>query len=190
MDRRELLRILGSTAAFAGWSPTRLEGLLVPGGTARSQVSFFDATERGALTAFADAVIPATDTPGAVETGSVEFVELVVSRVFDVGEQGRFRAGLAELDSRARAGGAPSFEGSGPEVRTRILETMQEQGSKVAEAAQEPSGSFFHTARNLIMEGHYTSEVGMKAEQGFVPIPGRYDGSVPVEEVTRGGVDG
>ncbi|HSM07346.1 MAG TPA: gluconate 2-dehydrogenase subunit 3 family protein [Longimicrobiales bacterium] len=185
MERRTLLRILGATAAFAGWSPAELEALLTPGGRLRQEVALFGPEERAALTAFADTVLPATDTPGAVEVGSVDFVELIVSRTWDPDGQRRFRDGLAELDRRARDAGAPSFDAASALVRTAILEEMQASGRR---RMRDGGGrSFFHEARNLVMEGYYTSEAGMKEELGFVPIPGRYDGSVPVEQRTRGG---
>jgi len=190
MERRTLLRILGTTAAFAGWTPAELDALLTPAGTLRQEVAVFGPDERAALMAFADTVLPATDTPGAVEVGSVEFVELIVSRTWDDAGKRRFRDGLAELDRRAEAAGAPSFAAATPAVRTRVLEEVQASGRQRVRATGDRSASFFHAARNLVMEGYYTSEMGMKEEQMFVPIPGRYDGSVPVEQVMRGGADG
>ena len=48
MDRRHLLKLLGTTGAFAGWTPVQLEALLTPGGTRRAGMAFFtDAQRKG-----------------------------------------------------------------------------------------------------------------------------------------------
>ena len=79
MDRRHLLKVLGTTAAFAGLSTVELEALLTPGGTRRAGMAFFTDAQREAITAFSDLIIPTTDTPGAVEAGVVEYIELMES---------------------------------------------------------------------------------------------------------------
>lgn len=187
MHRRDLLKLLGATAAFAGWDPRRLEALLVRGGTVAAGVDFFTADQREAVAAFADLVIPATDTPGAVDVGTVEFVELIVSRWYDDAERARFMRGLAHLDDHAVALGGTRFAHAGVAMQRAILEGLQAEGNALRAADPEAPPGFFHQARGLVLDGYYTSEVGMREELVFVPIPGRYDGAAPLSEVTRGG---
>jgi len=190
MDRRHLLKLLGTTAAFAGWTPERLEALLSPGGTIREGVSFFTPAQREAMTAFADRIIPTTDTPGAIETGTVEFIEIVVSELFEVEDRERFLRGLRHLDEHTESLSGVRFAHAGEATQTAVLEGLQAEGNALREAAgddEDVPDSFFHQARRLVLEGYYTSEVGMKEELGFVEIPGRFEGAAPLTSVTRGG---
>ena len=190
MDRRHLLKLLGTTAAFAGWTPARLEALLTPGGIDREGLAFFTPAQREAMTAFADRIIPTTDTPGAVETGTVEFIEIVVSELYELEDRERFMRGLAHLDEHTESMAGVRFAHAGRATQTAVLEGLQAEGNALREAAaadEDVPESFFHEARRLVLEGYYTSEVGMKEEQGFVEIPGRFDGAVPLTQLGRGG---
>jgi gluconate 2-dehydrogenase gamma chain len=189
MDRRHLIRLLGTTAAFAGWTPLELDALFRPGGTVRAGVGFLTLEQREALTAFADRIIPTTDTPGAVDAGAVEFIEVLLSELYDVVSRERLLRGLAHLDQHAVAMTGLRFAHAGEAVQTAILEGLQAEGNALRDAARDDEdvpASFFHEARGLVLEGYYTSRVGMLEESRFVPIPGRFDGAAPLSEVIRG----
>jgi glucoside 3-dehydrogenase (cytochrome c) hitch-hiker subunit len=185
MDRRHLLKLLGTTAAFAGWTPLELEALLKPGGTQRAQVAFFTDAQREAMTAFCDLIIPTTDTPGSVEIGGVEYIELIVSEWYDDEEQGRFMRGLAHLDEHTQAVAGTPFAQADETRQVAILTGLEAEGRMLTEADPDADESFFHQARGLVLHGYYTSEVGMKDEQMFVERPGFYEGDVPLVEITR-----
>ena len=190
MDRRHLLKLLGTSAAFVGWTPFDLEALLTQGGTLRANVAFFTDAQRETVTAFTDLIIPTTDTPGAVEAGGVEYMELIVSEWYNPEERERFMRGLAHLDDHSEALTGVRFPYAGPERQTAILKGMEAEGRSLADADPEASQSFFHQARGLVLHGYYTSEIGMKEELLFVGIPGRYDGYAPLSEISRtGGAD-
>ncbi len=187
MDRRHLLKLLGSTAAFAGWTPGELEALLTPGGMLRADMAFFTDAQREAITAFSDLIIPTTDTPGAVEAGVVEYIELIVSEWYNPGERERFMRGLAHLDEHTESMTGVRFAHADEERQTAILKGMEAEGRALMEADLDAPESFFHQARRLVLHGYYTSEIGMKEELLFVGIPGRYDGYAPLSEISRAG---
>ena len=187
MDRRHLLKILGTTAAFAGLSPLELEALLTPGGTRRAGWAFFTEAQREAITAFSDLIIPTTDTPGAVEAGVVEYIELIVSEWYHDGERERFMRGLAHLDEHAESTTGVRFAYAGQARQTAILKGMEAEGRALAESDPDAEQSFFQQARGLVLHGYYTSEIGMKEELLFVGIPGYYDGFAPISEISRAG---
>lgn len=185
MDRRHLIKLLGGTAAFAGLSPLQLEALLVPGGTRRAGMAFFTEAQREAVTAFSDLVIPTTDTPGAVEAGGVEYIELIVSEWYNTEERERFMRGLAHLDEHSESIAGVRFAYAGEARQIAMLTGMEAEGRALMESDPDAAQSFFHQARGLVMHGYYTSEIGMKEEMMFVGLPGRYDGYAPLSEISR-----
>ena len=187
MDRRHLLKLLGTTTAFAGLSSAELEALLTPGGTRRAGMAFFTDAQREAVTAFSDLIIPTTDTPGAVAAGVVEYIELIVSEWYNARERERFMRGLAHLDEHTESTTGVRFAYAGVERQTAILKGMEAEGRALMEADLDGAESFFHQARRLVLHGYYTSEIGMKEEMLFVGIPGRYDGYVPLSQISRAG---
>ena len=187
MDRRHLLKLLGTTAAFAGLTSVELEALLTPGGTRRAGLAFFTDAQREAVAVFSDLVIPTTDTPGAVEAGGVEYIELMVSEWYDSEERERFMRGLAHLDEHSESLTGVRFAYAGEERQTAILQGMEAEGRALMDADLDAPESFFHQARGLVLHGYYTSEIGMKEEMLFVGIPGRYDGYTPLSQISRAG---
>ncbi len=185
MDRRDLLKLLGTTAAFAGLNPLELEALLTPGGTRRAGMAFFTDAQREAITAFSDLILPTTDTPGAVEAGGVEYIELIVSEWYNTGERERFMRGLAHLDEHTEATTGVRFAHTAEERQTAILKGMEAEGRALMEADPDAPESFFHQARGLVLHGSYTSEIGMQEELLFVGLPGRYDGYAPLTQISR-----
>jgi gluconate 2-dehydrogenase gamma chain len=189
MDRRHLLKVLGTTATFVGLSPLELEALLTPGGTRRAGWAFFTEAQREAVTAFSDLIIPTTDTPGAVEAGVVEYIELIVSEWYHDEERERFMRGLAHLDDHAESTTGVRFAYSGEARQTAMLRGMEAGGRALEQADPDAEQSFFRQAKSLVLHGYYTSEIGMKEELLFVGIPGYYDGYASIAEITRAGGD-
>ncbi len=190
MDRRHLLRILGTTATAAGLSPGQLAALLPQGSRRRPESAFFTAEQREAVAALSEAIIPETDTPGAVEAGVVEFIEMIVSEWMRPDERERFMRGLAHVDDHTEAQAGVRFAYSGEATQTAILSGLEAEGRVLMDEDEEAPAPFFHHLRSLVLSGYYTSEIGMKQELLWQEIPGRFDGCVDLTEVTRQTVEG
>lgn len=185
MERRQLLKLLGASAAAVGLTPGQVAALLGPGAPRRPSRAFFTEAQREAVTVFADLVIPETDTPGAVEAGAVDFIEMIVSEWYDAEERERFMRGLAHLDAHSESVTGVRFAHAGEARQTAILEGLQAEGRTLRELDDDAPTPFFHQARGLVLHGYYTSEIGMREELRYRPYPGRYEGCVDVSEVTR-----
>lgn len=186
MDRRQLLRLLGASATAIGLSPARARALLAPEVPRRASRPFFTEEEREAVTVLADRIIPETDTPGAVEAGVVDYMEMIVSEWMDPEERERFMRGLRHLDTHAESVAGVRFAGAGEARQVAILAGLEAEGRALAERDPEAPTSFFHRSRALVLHGYYTSEVGMLEELRYRPLPGRFEGCVDVASVTRG----
>ena len=196
MDRRDLLRTMGATAALAGLSPDQLSALLAPGAPRVPARAFFTAEQREAVDALVDAIIPETDTPGAVEAGVTDYIELIVAEWYQADERERFMRGLAHVDEHSEALGGVRFAYAGASAQVAILTGLEAEGMELMRSASgvgerlDAPRPFFHQFRSLVLHGYYTSEIGMRDELLFRRIPGSFNGCVDVTEVTRSTVQG
>lgn len=121
----------------------------------------FTPAESRAMEAFAAQIIPSDGaTPGAREAGAARFVDRALGTAFFAGSVPLIRAGLADLDSRARANGAVrAFAGLTP-------------GQQVAIMRQVEHGDFFRTARTLVIIGTFAdpSYGGNRGQVGWTMI--------------------
>lgn len=185
MERRRLLGLLAASAAAIGLSPRQAAALLRARAPRTPTLAFFTADQRAAVTALADRMIPDTDTPGAVGAGVVDYAEMIVAEWLNDAERERFMRGLAHLDAHADAVAGVRFAQSGDARQIAILKGMEAEGLALQDLDPDAPASFFHQARALVLHGYYTSEVGMREELLYQPIPGRFDGCADVAEVTR-----
>jgi len=99
--------------------------------------------EANALRAFAAQIIPSGDgQPGAVEAGAVEFVDRALGMAYFAELVPVMRAGLADLDTRARPLGARDFASL----------PNEQQVTTMREIEREP---FFAAARTLVIIGTF-----------------------------------
>jgi hypothetical protein len=171
MHRRELLRLLGTTALLA-LVPPSAEGAFRFGQAAHRAARAHDlqalsAVQAELVTTVADLIIPRTDPPGASDVGVTEFVDHLLANWYHDDERDRFLAGLAELDRRS--GG--SFTALAVERQTALLEVLDgvpgEPGSAEAGFAQ---------LKSLTVYGYFTSERVVKEVTHEPVIPGRFEG--------------
>lgn len=124
------------------------------------------------VAAIAERILPRTDTPGAREAGVPEFIDLMFGRYLGETERESLRAGLAAL------------EADGPRGFAQLPADRQDDRLRQLAASTAPRESgFFRQMRELTLLGYFTSELVGKNVLHFDPIPGRYDGCVPLTEV-------
>ena len=85
-------------------------------------------------------------------------------------EQEAFYAGVAKVDAASRKAHAKPFVDLTPAQRTEIVREI---------ALHETD--FFKRLRELTVTGYFTSEIGATQALEFLPIPGRFDGDVPMQ---------
>lgn len=160
MKRRDLL-----TGVFAGagvWhSPraacqTHVHGQLVPGpgnpapgaSTAPWEPLLFDEHQAATVEALVERIIPATDTPGAKEARVVEYIDLVLHDG-DAARRHRFLEGIGWLDGQAIRRHQAPFLRLSEEEQNALLTEIQES-------------EIFRLAKELTVEGYYTSRIGIE----------------------------
>jgi hypothetical protein len=130
-----------------------------------------------------DHILPATDTPGARTLGVHQFIDALVAESYPADARASFVAGLAEIDARAQQRRGQSFLRATPSVQRALLDELDREVFATTPAPSRPC--FFRTLKKLTLVGYYTSEIGATRELHHAPVPGRYDGCVPLAQVGR-----
>jgi len=166
IQRREILRILGTAAAvaqFPGFSKWTFACGHV--GNAALQIKpavyhpqFFSSTEYGLVERLADMIIPSDGTPGAREAGVAEFIDFMVAADPEV--QYAFRTGLTWLNAHSERRLGKRFLDLPPEQQTSLLEPLAYK--EKARPGEDEGREFFHRFREYTVNGFYTSEIGFK----------------------------
>lgn len=162
MNRRELLQ-----AAIGGGAGVALIGLrracLAAADLEAPPANLvLDDRERELLAAISECIIPATDTPGAIEAGVPQFVELILSDWHTAEERRPVLEGMAKLDADCRAAHGEGFAACGAAEQTQALAAVQ-------------GSTMFSMLKSLVVNGYFTSEAGASTLPGGAnPMPGVY----------------
>lgn len=198
MERREVIRLLATAAvlpAFPQELLTLCQGVhaqMASTTALRTLGAHQDAT----VTAMAELIIPATDTPGAKAARVNEFIDLVLAEWYSEKDRARFLAGLADVDARSRALFGKDFVDCAENQQADILTALDAELARAREAIgrgssgrrglpSKPEKNFFFMLKQLTLVGYYTSEIGAVQELNYVMIPSRYQGCVPVDDGTK-----
>jgi gluconate 2-dehydrogenase gamma chain len=188
VDRRALLGWMVATGGLSALNRLSAADLLAMGRDAhalpaapRDDVPALDARTAAIVTAAAERIIPATDTPGATQANVTEFIETMLSGWYAPAERDRFVSGVHELDGRATAQYACAFAACKPSEQDALLEGYDRVVNDLR-AAHDPSvnAHWFATLKYLTVWGFCTSEVGMRDVLHSWPQPMRYDGNAAV----------
>ena len=178
LSRRDAIKraavILG-----AAISPSLLAGLMSaepPAAAAAGRPLYLNAKQFEIAAAAAGRIIPRTDTPGAGDVGVPGFIDLMYGKYLSEPEKELFRHGLAELEAASVQADQRAFSEQSPVRQDSLLRRM-------AAGSPQPEKTFLQQIRELTLVGYFTSEVVGKNVLHFDPVPGRYDGCVPISEV-------
>jgi Gluconate 2-dehydrogenase subunit 3 len=141
-------------------------------GTPANNPNFkFTLGQEDTLEEFCEMIIPTTSTPGAKAAGVPAFIRKMVADCHTMKDQKVFAEGLDLLDTQARRFYGTPFATTDPEKRTILLKETEATGS-----------DFWKMAKNLVVTGYFTSEIGLTQNTRYEMAPGRYDGSAPYKK--------
>lgn len=128
--------------------------------------------------AVADRILPRTDTPGAADVGVPAFIDRLYGDFMTPVEQKMLTDGLDAVDAAAKSAHGGAFTSLTADQKDALLRT-------IARAEEGTPAGFFRLIRSATILGYFTSEeVGRKVLH-YDPVPGRYEGCVPIEQVGR-----
>lgn len=178
MDRRSALK----TASI-------LLGGALSVGTVSTVISSCQTTETGegwtaqilsksqvkTLAEVVDIILPATDTPGAKELLVHQYVDKFIAECLKKEEQDKVIKGLDDINAKA----GNDFAGASAEEQLTILTAYDK-------AAAKDGSHFFRRLKGLTIMGYFSSEIGQTKALQHIPVPGRYEGCVPLAEAGEG----
>ncbi|HSB75160.1 MAG TPA: gluconate 2-dehydrogenase subunit 3 family protein [Terriglobales bacterium] len=139
--------------------------------------------QNATVTAIAEMIIPATETPGATAARVNEFIDLMLSDWCTPADCRHFLQGVAETDARSRRMFAKNFVDCTPQQQTALLTALDEELTELREgngrARRDESSTqtgnpmeqnFFYMMKRLTLFGYYTSEVGWTQGLGRPPV--------------------
>ena len=154
----------GCTATPGDWSPT-----------------LFSNDQARTVTALADVILPADDSPAASELGVPQFIETMVNEVYTDNQQQEFLDGLNRFSEDFRAEiQAEYYDGNDKDTYD-----FSYHQNRLAVEEDPASNPFILTFKELTLLGYFTSEVGATEVLRYQAVPGAYDGCIPYEDVGR-----
>lgn len=125
------------------------------------------------LTAVADALMPRTDTPGAVDAGVPDLFDALLTNWAAPATRTAVLAALNAIDAAA---GPRGFVALPAKERTTLL--AAHDAAHFAEPA-------YNRLRELLLVLYYCSEPGATVELRYEHAPGAYEPSLPITPQTR-----
>jgi hypothetical protein len=198
MNRREALQLLATAAVL----PLAPRSLLAALQQARAIVAtetaprMLNLRQYATVKAIAELILPRTDTPGATDVGTAEFIDLILTEWYEEPDKSRFLTGLAEVDARTQAlFGKDFIECSTPQQ----ADCLTAMGEKTAEDTERLHGhprharggspaaeaDFYAMLRRLTLTAYYTSEAGATQALNFQVIPDRHEACAAVSPTNQ-----
>lgn len=170
LDRRQMLEGLG---ALIGLAALPAEALAAVAG----KVASLDKPTTALATAFADTLIPQTDTPGAVQAGVPAKFDALMHDWASPAHRTAYLAALSAIDDEAKAKAGKPFA---------LLTAAQRLTVLKAYDAQNLKGNMAYAAlKDLFVNLYYLSEPGSTVELRYEHNPGVWEASTPMTAETR-----
>lgn len=109
-----------------------------------------DPSQFKTVEAIAGRIMPATDTPGAIEAGSAYYIDQALAGAYSA-HLGTYQRGLADLDRYCTAAHGASFAALDDARQDAVLADLE--AGKIAEVAKGPQ--LFRLLRTHVMEGFF-----------------------------------
>jgi hypothetical protein len=194
MNRREFLQcaailVSGVGAAQLGFSLSEEQSAFLanaPDFNTRP-VNYFSVAQREIVAAMAEAIIPRTETPGAIDARVPAFIELMVANWLNDEERTIFTAGLQDVETRIPAEFGKPFNLLAAQEQLQILEALEDAASdspwyEFGNVQREyiSDAPFICQLKELTVWGFFTSEEGGSQVLRYDPMPMHFNGDLPL----------
>lgn len=209
MDRRSAIKNISIGVGITVSSGTLLS--LISGcksdtttTVANAASGLMNAKNAGFVEEIMDIMLPTTDTPGAKDVGIIKYVNAVLDRFYKKDDQKAFTKGLGMFQNAVKK----KFDlGSGLDAsREQLTEVLEDWIGEKNESRKEEIGAllyasegdvdakdkdkfyiykFLSNTKRLATSAYFGSEEIATKHLNYDPIPGKYVGCIPLEEVGK-----
>ena len=156
--------------------------------------SFLSEADTGLLEDILDAMLPESDSsPGYKSVKGIQLVDGILSKVYKLKDQNNFRVGFSQITEMITAGGDSGITSfmskymskQKPERMKQVMELTSKEDEMLG-PEQLKEKQFHNTIgaiRNLGLESYFASETIATEHLSYDPIPGPYQGCIPVSDV-------
>ncbi|MFY0624935.1 MAG: gluconate 2-dehydrogenase subunit 3 family protein [Reichenbachiella sp.] len=199
MERRETLKAISLVLGYSV-TPAVLTSILTSCNNEANvnwQPKFFSKEEAFGLEQLSNLILPKTDTPGALDVNAHIFADLFLADVVNEKEQLKIKKGVKiwlksfedKTGNKVQDASVDDFK-SDLSTYFDIDEQKQKGIKKLLKEKSSDDDSFFiysflFKVKELIMFGYFASEDIGENVLTYLPVPGKFDGCIPVEEVGR-----
>lgn len=178
--RRATLARLAGLCGLA-LSGEALAALAAPKAKKATGPKFLTREELALTGVLAEAIIPKTDTPGALGVGAHHTIDHLLAVTGRAPAQQGYKAGLARFEATVQSATGKRFTALPAARQTALLHAIDQGTAPFTEADKQ----FFRTLKQYTLFAYYTSEPGATRELVYLPVPGGYKGDVKVTKATR-----
>ena len=197
MDRRAILKYTAYITGYAITAP--LTSAFLSGCKAEPVApdyipSFLSEATYQNLSAVVNTLLPPTSTPGAVEIGVPAFMDLVLDKYTEEEDRQKMVAGLETwLTSIQQLAGGP-YHTLAAEEQLKLLNTLDQEAIAIAESLEgqelneeelEAKQPWWLDMKALAINGYFASEKVGTEILAYDPVPGPYQGCIPLSEVGK-----
>ncbi|PPK87299.1 gluconate 2-dehydrogenase subunit 3-like protein [Neolewinella xylanilytica] len=185
LNRRDVLRNISWLAGGAIITPALLHGCNNEPALGWKP-AFFSDDEARFVTAYIDTLLPTTDTPGGLDVGVDRFIDKVMAATnADTDELLPMQTGIRDFDEDARTRFGKVFHELEADQRGQLFSDAEKSpryqpavwGTAVGE--QPPIG-FYRSFKSMVLWGYLSSEQIGTEVLVYDPVPGEYDGDMPL----------
>ena len=203
MDRRDAIL---SITTVLGYSVTPASIIALSSACQKSETltsswvpDYFSQEDAGLIELLGEAMLPQTETAGSLEVGAHLFVDRFLAEVASESDQTACQTGLqllkADLESLVKDSGAKVGIESVSTLLAKYFEVNEEKQAAIKTVIEDKVNnnqlsddefylySFLMTFKRLIMLGYFASEKIGEEVLSYLPVPGSYQGCIPVDEV-------
>jgi len=176
MNRRYLLKGMSAIVLYSSF-PTILSEFLSSCKTKDKELraGFFSDDEFHLIEGIADALLPATSTPGALDAKVPFFLDLVVKNCLTKEDQQSIKKGLQQMIEQEK------FLSLSAAEKSNAVKKIDEAAFK-----DDAGKTWFRIVKKLSLIGYFTSQEGMTKALNYVKVPGDYKACIPYKQGEKG----
>lgn len=197
MDRRDVLKYTAYLTGYAVTAP--LTSAILSGCKAEPAgptiiPQFFSPETFPSFTAMVDAMLPKTSTPGAVELGVHGFVDIVLAKYTEAEDQSRLKQKFNDWLATVTEKVGSNYAGLSADDQLRVLNELDSSSKQLLEELEtqdltpeewEEQAPWWLGLKSTIIGGYYSSEYVGTEVLAYDPVPGAYQGCIPLTDVGK-----